>query len=146
MTVTKTTREHIEELVHRYADAVGHRNADQWISTWAEDAKWVLGPGRDVSGREDILGLWKRAISNFSSVVQNVLNGAVEVDENAGTATGRWYIMEHFKRASGEPGILLAYYDDTYARVAGQWQFASRELVRHYMGAPDLTGEFAFVF
>jgi SnoaL-like domain len=146
MTVTKTTREHIEELVHRYADAVGHRNADQWISTWAEDAKWVLGPGRDVSGRDDILALWRRAIGNFSSVVQNVLNGAVEVDENAGTATGRWYIMEHFKRASGEPGILLAYYDDTYARVGGQWQFASRELVRHYMGAPDLTGEFAFVF
>jgi hypothetical protein len=146
MTVTKTTREHLEELVHRYADAVGHRNADQWISTWAEDAQWVLGPGRDVHGREDILALWRRAISNFSSVVQNVLNGAVEVDENAGTATGRWYIMEHFRRSSGEPGILLAYYDDSYVRVGPHWQFSSRELVRHYMGAPDLSGEFAFVF
>jgi SnoaL-like domain len=146
MTVTKTTREHLEELVHRYADAVGHRDADQWISTWDENAKWVLGPGRDVQGREDILALWKRAIGNFSSVVQNVLNGSVDVDENAGTASGRWYIMEHFRRSNGEPGMLLAYYNDTYVRVGSHWAFATRELVRHYQGAPDLSGEFFFVF
>ena len=28
----------IAMLVHRYADAVVHRNGEQWSSTWAEDA------------------------------------------------------------------------------------------------------------
>jgi hypothetical protein len=146
MSVTKSTREHIEELVHRYADAVGHRDADQWISTWSPTATWILGPGRNVEGADEILNLWRRAIGNFSSVVQNVLNGAVDVNEDEGTASGRWYIMEHFRRSSGEPGMLLAYYQDTYVREGGQWLFSSRELVRHYMGAPDLSGEFFFVF
>lgn len=146
MAQTKSTREQIEELIHQYGDAVCLRNGDQWGATWADDARWVLGPGRDVAGRESIVALWHKAMGTFSSVVQNVLNGAVDIDEDAGTATGRWYIIEHFKRSSGEVGILLAYYDDTYVRVGNRWHFSSRELVRQYAGPPDLSGEFFFVF
>jgi SnoaL-like domain len=140
--LAKSEREKIAELVHRYADAVVHRNGDLWGSTWAPDARWVLGPGRDVSGREAIVTLWNKAIGNFSAVVQNVLNGEVTIDLDAGTASGRWYIMEHFRKLSGEPGILLAFYDDTYVRLEGEWLFASRELGRQYQGAPDLSDPF----
>ncbi len=146
MAQSKSTREQIEELIHSYADAVCLRTGEQWGNTWAEDARWVLGPGREVEGREAILALWHRAMGGFSSVVQNVLNGAVDIDESAGTASGRWYIMEHLKRSTGEAGLLLAYYDDTYVRVGDRWYFASRELVRQYAGAPDLSGEFFAVF
>jgi SnoaL-like domain len=146
MAQSKSTREQIEELIHYYADAVCTRNGDQWGATWAEKARWVLGPGREVEGRDAIVDLWHKAMGTFSSVVQNVLNGAVDIDEDAGTASGRWYIMEHMKRSTGEPGMLLAYYDDTYVRVGNRWVFASRELVRQYAGPTDLSGEFFSVF
>jgi hypothetical protein len=136
----KSTRDLIAELVHRYADAVIHRDGGQWGSCWAEDARWILGPDRDVTGREAIVALWYKAMTGMEAVVQNVVNGAVDI--TADTASGRWYIMEHFKRASGDVGILLAYYDDTYVLRDGKWLFASRTLTPQYQGAPDLSAKF----
>ncbi len=136
------SRDAIEDLVHRYADAVVHRDADQWSSTWATDAVWELGKGRRVEGREAILGLWNDAMDGFKAVVQNVVNGTVDLDTSAGTGTGRWYIIEHWKRVDDSVGILLAYYDDAYTRVDDRWQFASRELSVQYGGPPDLSAPF----
>ncbi|WP_395154043.1 nuclear transport factor 2 family protein [Ilumatobacter sp.] len=136
------SRDAIKDLVHQYADAVVHRNPDQWAATWAADAVWELGKGRRVEGQEAILGLWNSAMDGFKAVVQNVVNGTATVDDSAGTGTGRWYVHEHWHRANDERGILLAYYDDTYIRVDGQWLFASRELTIQYGGPPDLSGTF----
>jgi ketosteroid isomerase-like protein len=138
--VSKTDRELLAELVHRYADAVVHRDGEQWAATWAEDATWVLGPGREVVGRTAIVELWQGAMGRFDAVVQNVVNGEVTVDGD--TASGRWYIMEHFRKSSGEPGILLAFYDDTYVRAGIGWLFASRRLSAQYQGPPDLSAPF----
>jgi hypothetical protein len=135
-------RDAIEDLVHRYADAVVRRDPEQWSSTWSTDAVWELGKGRRVEGREAILGLWNSAMDGFRAVVQNVVNGTVDLDDAAGTGTGRWYIIEHWHRADDSRGILLAYYDDRYVHVDGDWLFASRELVVQYGGPPDLSGNF----
>jgi len=136
------SRDAITDLTHRYADAVVHRNAEQWSATWAPDAVWELGKGRRVEGREAILGLWNSAMDGFKAVVQNVVNSTATLDEAAGTGSGRCYIMEHWWRADDSKGILLAYYDDLYARVDDEWLFASRELVIQYGGPPDLSAPF----
>jgi uncharacterized protein (TIGR02246 family) len=136
------SRDAVAELVHRYADAVVHYDADLWASTWSQDATWVLGPGREVEGREAIVDLWLRAMSGFEAVVQNVVNGEARFAADGATGAGRWYIMEHFRRADGTPGILLAYYDDTYVNVDGAWLFASRQLTIQYQGPPDLSAGF----
>ena len=135
-----TPSESIAGLVHRYADAVVRRDQNQWASTWAETAKWHLGPGRSVEGRKAIVELWAQAMGGFAAVVQMVNNGEVHVEGD--TATGRWYINEHFCRSNGVVGILLAYYDDTYVKVDGHWFFASRALVPQYQGPPDLSAPF----
>ena len=133
-------RDDIVDLVHRYADAVVRRDADQWAACWAEDATWALGSGHLVRGREAIVDLWTSAMGTFEAVVQNVFNG--EVHPAAGGAEGRWYIGEHFRRVGGEVGMLLAHYDDAYVRRDGRWVFASRALVPLYQGPPDLSGHF----
>ena len=135
-----TSRELIAGLVHRYADAVVRKDQAQWASTWAEDAAWHLGAGRSVQGRDSIVELWVKAMGGFAAVVQTVNNGETHVEGDS--ATGRWYIHEHFCRANGVPGILLAYYDDTYVKVDGHWLFASRALVPQYQGPPDLSAPF----
>ena len=132
----------INDLVHSYADAVVHRNAAQWSSTWANDAVWELGKGRRVEGRDNILALWNSAMDGFAAVVQNVVNGNSTLDVGAGTGSGRWYIIEHWQRADDSRGILLAYYDDTYVCVDDRWLFASRCLVIQYSGPPDLSASF----
>jgi len=132
----------ITDLTHRYADAVVRRDAEQWGSTWASDAVWELGKGRRVEGRKAILELWNSAMDGFSAVVQNVVNSTATLDEEAGTGSGRCYIMESMVRADGTRGILLAYYDDLYTRVDGTWLFASRELIVQYGGPPDLSAPF----
>lgn len=137
-----TPRELIAELVHRYADAVVHRDGDQWGSCWALEARWILSADRDVVGREAIVALWHKAMTGMTAVVQNVYNGAVSVSDDGRTASARWYIGEHFLRSNATPGILLAHYEDTYACFDGQWLFTSRQLFPHYQGPPDLSAPF----
>ena len=137
-----TDRDAISDLVHRYADAVVHFNGDQWGDGWAEDARWILSAERDVNGREAIVALWHKAMGGFDAVIQNVLNSTASVAPDGQTASGRSYICEHFRRANGVVGILLAHYEDTYVKVDGDWKFASRQLFPHYQGAPDLSGTF----
>lgn len=146
------SRDAIEDLIHTYADAVVRRDVDQWASTWAEDAKWELGRGRAMEGREAIVAFWNKAMDGFNAVVQNVVNGTCDLDHDAGTGTGRWYIIEHWHRmpgaaaeganVAGDRGMLLAYYDDNYVRTDAGWLFASRELTPQYSGPPDLSGTF----
>lgn len=136
------SRDAIEDLVHRYADAVVHRDEAQWAATWAPDAAWELGRGHRVEGREAIVGFWNSAMDGFAAVVQNVLNGTYELDETAGTGSGRWYVIEHWRSADDSSGMLLAHYDDRYVRTDDGWCFASRELVVQYGGPPDLSAPF----
>ena len=136
------SRDTIDDLLHAYADAVVRRDPDQWISTWASDAVWELGKGRRVDGADAILSLWNSAMDGFKAVVQNVVNRTADLDEAAGTGSGRCYIIEHWWRADDSRGILLAYYDDLYVRTGAGWQFASRQLVVQYGGPPDLSAPF----
>jgi hypothetical protein len=139
--VELTDRQQIIDLVHRYSDAVTRYDEVEWTKTWAVDASWDLGKGRAFSGRDAMVEFWHRAMSGLKLVIQMVHNGTVSI-AGADSATGRWYVSEHLERTSGERGILLAWYDDTYVRVDGEWRFARRALTRLYAGAADLTSEF----
>ena len=133
-------RQQIIDLVHRYSDAVTRKDRRQWAATWAAESRWDLGKGHTTTGRDEIIAFWQSSVDQLDIVVQLVHNGTVDVDGE--TASGRWYVSEHLRRATGALGMLLAWYDDTYTRVDGEWLFASRTLVRLYHGAPDLSGDF----
>jgi ketosteroid isomerase-like protein len=139
---THMSRDDIESLVHRYSDAVVHSNREQWADTWADDATWDLGKGRRVEGRAAILEMWIGAMERFEAVVQTVMNGTAELDEAAGTGTGRWYIHEVVQRSNGDRTLMVGHYDDRYVRTDAGWKFATRELVQHYSGNADLSGTF----
>ena len=130
----------INQLVHRYADAVIHRNGVQWSSCWQDDATWDLGRAQ-VAGKPAIVELWYSSMVNMEAVVQMVHSGHVEAT-GPDTAAGRWYIREWFSRVGGVTGILVAHYDDTYVRTDEGWLFSHRGLVPHYQGPSDLSGTF----
>jgi hypothetical protein len=129
-------------LVHAYADAVCHNDADAWVATWADDGVWDMG-GAQIEGREELGSVWKSAMAGFEQVIQVVYNGTVQVDEGTGAGSGRWYIGEFLDPVDGPSQMLLAYYDDDYTRSEGAWLFSRRKLVRLYSGPPDLSSGFA---
>lgn len=133
-------RDPIADLVHRYADAVVRFDVEQWADTWTHDAVWQLGGGHEIVGRDSVVSLWTSTMAGFGAVVHNVLNGTYELSERDGRGTGRWYFQEFVQQLHDAPPLfVLGHYDDTYALVDGRWLFATRRLVMHYAGPPDLS-------
>ncbi len=117
----------LRQLVDRYCDAVIRRDAAAWAALWTEDATWDLGGGA-VEGRDAIVATWERAMGGFDWVVQTAPTLVVDVDEAAGTGTGRVTVEERYQRADGQRGTLLGVYHDRYRRTGGTWRFAGRRL------------------
>ena len=78
-------------------------------------------------------------MTGFRAVVHTVMNGTHHLDERGGRGTGRWYVQEFVQPLDGAPIFVLGHYDDTYSLVDDRWLFASRRLVVHYAGPPDLS-------
>ncbi len=132
----------IRRLVHRYCDAVCQDDSAAWAETWDPDGVWEIGRG-PVVGREAIRTAYETAMGLFESVNQLIFNGSADLDHDAGTGSGRWYMTEFARSSSGRNLFYLGHYDDTYRRSdAGEWRFASRTLHWLYQGDPDLSGVF----
>lgn len=127
-------------LSHAYADAVRHIDADAWAATWLEDGRWVLGPGREVTGRAAVLEMWSTSMAKYARVVQVYTSCSFSIDGD--DASGRCQFFELNEVADGSRHVLAGHYDDTYRRTADGWRFASRQLTKYYAGPPDLSGVF----
>ncbi len=123
-----------------YADAVRARDPQAWAATWTDDARWVLGEGRDVVGVQALVEMWRTSIAKYTTVIQLYLSSVFDV--NGDEATGRCEFVELNDVADGTRKLLAGRYDDTYRRTADGWKFTSRMLTRYYAGPPDLLGEF----
>lgn len=136
------TRHPIEDLVHRYSDAVVRRDRDTWAAAWDTVATWDLGSGRAAIGRDAIVEMWGGAMARYAAVVQTVLNGTFEVDEATGTGQGRWYVLEILAPTEGAPQMMLGHYDDDYVLTGDGWRFGARRLTQHYRGSLPADGRF----
>jgi hypothetical protein len=134
--------EPIRTLLAKYADGVCRRDGDAWGATWAPDGIWDLGGGRKVTGRDEIVPMWLGIMNNFDGVLHQYADGWADLDQDAGTGTGRWYVYETLKPSGGDPMVMIGFYDDEYIKVDGQWHFASRGLTPIYRGSADMAGEY----
>jgi len=128
----------IRDLVARYADAVNRRDEQSWRDTWAPDGEWDLR-GQATRGQDAIVRLWSTLMGSLPFVVQLIHSGTVAVDGDG--ATGRWYLTEFMKTATGDRRMSVGVYRDRYARVGGEWRLAHRRYDLLYSGAPDLSGD-----
>jgi uncharacterized protein (TIGR02246 family) len=130
----------IRRLLHAYADAVLARDADAWGRLWTDDARWDLGPGRSIEGREAIVDHWRTSIAAYDHVVQLYLSNTATVDGDV--AAGRAYLAELNVPVDGPRRVFVGWYEDGYRRQGDGWRFSRRALTRLYAGPPDLSGEF----
>ena len=129
----------LRNLMARYSDAVNRVDADAWIATWAQDAVWNL-LGNPVSGKDNILALWKQMMSSFEFALMLPSTCLFEVDGD--TASGHWYLTEYTRDPEGAASTVLSRYTDTYTRKEGQWLFQSRDYSFIYNGPADLSGTY----
>jgi hypothetical protein len=118
----------IDRLIAVYCEGVLRKDPELWGSVWSEDARWDLSGGRVMTGRDAIVSYWVKAMANFAFVMQTAPTGVVDLDDGGDTASGRWFVTEHFRRADGSAGGLWACYHDRYVRTADGWRISERVL------------------
>jgi len=129
----------LRDLMARYIDAVNRSDGAAWAATWAEDGKWNL-LGNEVSGRENIVGLWQQMMGGFEFAL--MMPSSCLFDIEGDNATGHWYLQEHTRDKEGNAASVLSRYRDTYSRVDGQWLYQSRDYDIIYYGPADLSGNY----
>jgi uncharacterized protein (TIGR02246 family) len=114
----------IRELVESYNDAVMRFDADAWADNWADDATWSLPGMGEVTGRNAIVAMWKRAMSAFEFVGFFASAGPLVV--TGSSATGTWYQQEFLHQKDGAKRAVTGRYQDEYVKRGGRWYFAKR--------------------
>lgn len=103
-------------------------NPDALVELFTEDAVWDAGPLRGVHrGREAIRRFFAGVSAKIPYAAHLVTNPLIEVDLDAGSATGQWRMLMPCTM-EGEDGPLAAFqvaeYDEVYRRVGGAWLIA----------------------
>jgi ketosteroid isomerase-like protein len=129
----------LKDLMDRYVDAVYRSDADAWAATWAEDAYWNL-VGTEAQGRDNIVTLWLQMMASFEFALMMPNSSHFEVTGDQ--ATGHWYLQEYTRDSSGQSGMIVSRYLDTYSRVEGQWLYQSRRYELIYQGPADFAGTY----
>ena len=140
MPADQPSHQAIANLVFRYAACVDGADFAGIRDLFADAA--FTGSGGPLSGGEAIAAMFERTVivhaDGTLGTKHVTTNLAVEVDEEAGTATSKAYYTV-FQAVPGLPlqPIACGTYDDAFARTGGRWHFTARRITLDLAG--DLT-------
>lgn len=123
---TPATDTALRQLVSRYCDTINRGDSDGFVACWTDDGVWTRG--KPVVGQEALRSQFKKITTGFSWLQHTAPNAVFEVDESAGTGSGRVTMHEASKSNKSGSGSLFGVYHDRYRRVAGAWLFYERKL------------------
>ncbi|MEO6717269.1 MAG: nuclear transport factor 2 family protein [Novosphingobium sp.] len=129
----------IRQLHARYADAVWRKDSACFGALFADDAEWRVG-GQVMRGREKITAFIEGAFPLYRRIMMTFRTPIVDLAAD-GTASARTYVTENSLFADGTPFAPIGIYFDRFAQIDGRWLFTWRMFQTHYIGEPDLKGE-----
>ena len=129
----------IANLVYRYAELID--NSDfAGIGDLFADASIETGEGVAYRGRDEIREMYeqwtRRYPDNGTPHTRHVTtNPIIEVEEDAGTATCRSYVVvfQSTDQLTLQP-VITNRYHDTFVRVGDTWRFEHRLMIDFYSG------------
>jgi SnoaL-like protein len=124
----------IRELYDRYTDACWRCDGDEWLSCFAENARWTTHLF-DCSGKDEMRETWDRIAADWLKVVFLSEIGSIEV--SGATAKARSYTYEIIDLKSRGLVKPAARYEDSLIREDGAWLFASRTYHPIFVEAPE---------
>jgi hypothetical protein len=133
--------EGIRQLHSRYIDAVWRKDYAAFGECWTEDAEWRIA-GNVFHGRAEIEDFLHRSMQNFHRVIMTFRNPIIDKVEN-GEAQCRTYCSEQNGFKNGRPGQTVGiYYERLVGGTDGRWRRKYAMFQLHYMGPPDMTGDY----
>ncbi len=122
-------REEIRNLARRYAHCIWQGDMDGAIYLFAEDGEMDMD-GRVIKGRPALSAVYKAALAGtFHPFIHNHL-----IELAGDRASGTCY-LDLRAILNGKSMIGSGFYLDRYARIGGEWKFASRKLTMNYFVA-----------
>jgi hypothetical protein len=118
--------EHIRILKAHYCDLcdAGYP-ADALCSLFTEDGVWDGGEMGVFEGREALHRFFSNMPNVMSFAIHHVTNSAVEVNEDATSARGRWYLLQTATMKETDQAVwLAARYEDELVYTEDRWAFA----------------------
>ncbi|MBW8827224.1 MAG: nuclear transport factor 2 family protein [Acidobacteria bacterium] len=109
-------RDEILQLMYRYNHAVDGQAAEEWASTFTDDAIFDAA-GRVATGRDELVGFASALPAGMRHIVANPV-----IDVQGDTAHVRAYITVLKAGAIMSVGT----YDDQLVRTPAGWRFAKR--------------------
>ena len=108
-------------------------SADALTTLFTEDGVWDGGEMGLFAGREALHKFFTHMPNVMSFAIHHVTNSAVEVNDDATEARGRWYLMQTATlKESNEAVWLAAQYDDELVCVDDAWRFRRVKLMSRF--------------
>lgn len=121
-------RQAITTAMHRYCRAADGRDAEGFVSVFAEDgvADYTRGP---VVGREALRAFFDKFIGGMMEATQHQVSNIDIEFEDEKTARAVSYVTAwHRFRASKPDYVVHGQYHDVWTRQSGEWLLASRQV------------------
>lgn len=147
MHIEQPSHQAIANLVFRYAECVDRADF-AGIADLFSDAVFT-GSGGSLRGGDAIAAMFEKTVivheDGTLRTKHVTTNLAVEVDEEAGTATGKAYytVLQAVPGLTLQP-IACGTYHDTFERHDGRWRFSERRItldlagdVTHHLRRPE---------
>jgi SnoaL-like domain len=129
----------IQDLIHRYSDAVTRADWQQCEAVFTPDALWESPAlGMRYENRASFMEIL-RATSSFDLLIQTAHSSVITLID-ADRARSTTTIHEFIRGTENNLEQYGIYFDDL-ARVDGRWKFTHRLFVPIYAGRDCVTGD-----
>ena len=127
-------REAIRDLVKTYCHVVWREDLDAYPTLYAEDGllRWTNPEHPPVRGRAALREMIGSMVGPYKP--RHFVHNHVVQLLGADRATGQCCVEGRLLLDGGEDGFLVAYYDDEYVKLDGNWKFKVREVTLEYFG------------
>lgn len=126
-------REAINDLVNRYCHVIWREELDEYPKLYTEDGilRWTNPDRPPVQGHAALREMIEPMVVDHSprQFVHNIRIQLLGPDKAMGQCCVEVRII-----LDGKEGYLVAYYEDEFAKVDGEWKFSLREVTLEYFG------------
>ena len=121
----------IERLYGLYNQGSDFRDAEMWLSAFAEDAVFRTGPGQEQRGMAELrAGREARNQGQTGDNGRRHLNSSFVITATDDGAKGRAYWLLNDVTGPEPRTVASGYYDDTFVKTADGWKIQTRTLHR----------------
>lgn len=121
----------IQQLFWRYNQGSDFRDADLFLSAFADDAVFRTGPGQEYVGREELAALRvERHAGQSGDNGRRHWNSSYRITPSDQGATGLIYWLLVDVSTSPPNLVVSGYYEDVYVKTTIGWRIKTRTIKR----------------